>query len=65
MLGGTIYTRSTSQNNLDERSRDISPKKDVCGDALWSKYLAQTNDEKGATTLRSDASFLENLLKVL
>jgi hypothetical protein len=44
VLGATIYARSTSQNNFEEKSRDISPKKDVCGDALWSKYLAQAGE---------------------
>lgn len=40
-MGGTIYARSVSQNGFDEKSRDISPKKENmgCNDAVWSKYL--------------------------
>jgi len=68
MGGTTVYARSTSQNGFDERSRDVSPKKEAsmnCGDSQWNKYLTQVNDEKGAAALRSDPPFLDNLLRVL
>lgn len=66
-MGGTIYARSISQNGFEEKSRDVSPKKETvsCNDSLWSKYLSASGEEKGATALRSDASFLDNLLKIL
>jgi hypothetical protein len=48
VLGGTtVYARSISQNGFDERSRDVSPKKEGganCSDSQWNKYLSQVND---------------------
>ena len=65
-MGGTIYARSISQNGFEERSRDVSPKREQnCGDAGWNKYLAMAGEEKGASGLRTDAVFLDGLLKVL
>lgn len=65
-MGGTIYARSISQNGFQERSRDVSPKREQnCGDAGWNKYLTFASDEKGASALRTDSVFLDSLLKVL
>lgn len=66
-MGATIYARSVSQAGFEERSRDISPRKETlsCGDAQWGKYLTLAAEEKGATQLRSDPGFLDALLRVL
>jgi hypothetical protein len=65
-MGTTIYARSIS--HTDEKSRDLSPSRtgsQPVSDALWQKYLTASAEEKGATSLRSDPAFLDNLLKVL
>ena len=63
-MGATIYARSISNNGLDDRSRELSSKYEH-SDSAWEKYLGMTGDEKGATFLRSDPAFLDNLLKIL
>lgn len=41
-MGGTIYARSISQNGFEDKSRDISPKKEgnLCNDTVWNKYFS-------------------------
>lgn len=59
---------------FDERSRDISPNKansfavtksQISSDSVWSKYTKISLDEKGASALRKDVEFLNDLLSVL
>lgn len=54
------YTEKTIRND-----RDSSPKRVVCPDDIWQKYDTQAQDEKGATNLRSDTTFLDKLLQLL
>ena len=55
---------SSANNNKNDQfnsNRNVSPKRQ-CGDDQWNKYEQQSNDEKGATLLRSDYTFLDKLL---
>lgn len=54
------YSEKTIRND-----RDSSPKRVVCPDDIWQKYETQAQDEKGATNLRSDTTFLDKLLQLL
>ena len=43
----------------------MSPKKLPCQDDVWNKYESTAFDEKGASILRSDTTFLNKLLSLL
>ena len=60
-----ILGRPKSKHELEiKNTRGDSPRREA-NDSLWQKYLSMVADEKGATALRSDPAFLDNLLKVL
>ena len=69
--GSKKHIRSVSKSGNEPQIREVSPNRretpnrEQSNDAIWQKYLSMVADEKGATTLRSDSNFLDNLLKVL
>lgn len=46
-------------------NRDVSPRKIVCTDEIWSKYEQQSKDEVGISDLRRDTGFLDKFLQLL
>lgn len=61
----STQNRLSNSNNVEEK-RDVSPqRKIVCQDDTWNKYETIASDERGATALRSDNSFLTKLLSLL
>jgi len=43
----------------------VSPRKIICSDELWNKYEQKVIDDRGATELRYDTTFLDRLLQLL
>lgn len=69
-----MAARSLNQTIFDDRSREVSPHKGTsasfskvpsCSDPSWNNYSKIANDEKGASQLRVDPTFLDKLLVAL